>query len=266
MARNGGLLNGIYRASYFVLDSVRTGSDGKYYRLVDARGGTKVMYMELRFVQDSLYFNAYTSRLGINDLPTRHMTFKAKKTHLSLTQAAATTVVFPQNTPAWDFSGGFNEGDLYVNQGDTEAKSASFLAQLDPTNSDVFTLGAAARDPFKIEDHPYLAYLQVDIVKTAVIDGARLFVYLSKDALTDQAGFMLLEPFNTVLLFPDVESTESQFTFTYLHPGDYYVTVIADVNGDGLPGAGDITHVSQPITIAPEGQQQITINNITVQN
>ena len=32
MARNGGLLNGIYRTSYFVLDSVRSDNNGNYYR------------------------------------------------------------------------------------------------------------------------------------------------------------------------------------------------------------------------------------------
>ena len=50
MARNGGLLNGIYRTSYFVMDKVENrNSEGKYYRLVDAVGGDAIMYMELRF-------------------------------------------------------------------------------------------------------------------------------------------------------------------------------------------------------------------------
>ena len=80
MARNGGLLNGIYRTSYFVMDSVGYYSDGsKYYRLVDAKGGAATMFMELRFKQDSLYFNSYTSRLGLATVPTRHMTFKAAR-------------------------------------------------------------------------------------------------------------------------------------------------------------------------------------------
>ena len=33
-----------------------------------------------------------------------------------------------------------------------------------------------------------------------------------------------------------------------------------------FPFEGDITHVSQKITIDPEGQHEITIDNITVQN
>ncbi|MCP4437867.1 MAG: hypothetical protein GY810_02905 [Aureispira sp.] len=59
MARNGGLLNGIYRTSYFVLDQVTQNTDwGNSYRLGDAVGGQNTMYMELRFINDSLYFNS----------------------------------------------------------------------------------------------------------------------------------------------------------------------------------------------------------------
>ena len=64
MARNGGVLNGIYRTSYFVLDSVSHSSNGDFYRLIDANNGRAIMWMELRFKTDSLYFNAYTSKLG----------------------------------------------------------------------------------------------------------------------------------------------------------------------------------------------------------
>jgi len=67
MARNGGILNGIYRTSYFVLDLVekRKNKQGRaetYYRLVDAYGGKDIMYMELTFSGKSIAFNAYTSR------------------------------------------------------------------------------------------------------------------------------------------------------------------------------------------------------------
>lgn len=263
MARNGGLLNGIYRSSYFVMDSTSTQSDGsQYYRLVDCYRGTDVMYMELRFLGDSLFFNSYTSNLGLRDMPNRHMTFKAKKRNIDLAQTAATAVNFPQNVVAKDFSSGFNESNFYVHAGQTDPKSASFLNQ---GNSDILTLAAGSGDPYVISDYPHLGYLQVDITRNPSISGKMAFVYLSKTSLTDQSGY-LVGNFDDVLSFPTVIGTQDQFTFTYLHPGTYYVTVIADVNGDEAPGIGDITHVSQSITIAPEGQHQITINNITIQN
>ena len=248
------------------MDIVCSGDFGKYFRLVDAIGGAATMYMELRFVQDSLYFNAYTSRLGANIIPTRHMTFKASKQYPELARAAATAVGFPQNVPAWDFSGGFNEDWLYRNPGDNEPKSATFLAA--DAVKDVFTLAVESGDPFTIADHPYLGYLQVDIVRNQQIAGVPWFLYLSTSPLTDDFGFLVndLEPYNTVLKFSDIVGSSDSFTFTYLHPGAYYVNVIADANADGLISVGDVSAPSVPVTIAPEGQHQVTIDNIINQN
>lgn len=266
LARNGGLLNGIYRSSYFVLDSVRTDVSGDFYRLVDAKGGTNTMWMELRFTGDSLYFNAYTSRLGLNYPPTRHMTFKAVRANYALAETAALAVDFPQNIPAWDFSDGFNEAYFYVNDGETEAKSASFLAY-DESGGVVEELAYESGDPFTISDHPYIATLDLSVVRNPVIEGKDLFVNLSYEPLTDASGYyMSEEAFNTVLLFPSIAGTEDAVRITYLHPGEYYITVIADVNSDGYPSTGDYSHPSQTITISPNGSHSITIDDITTEN
>lgn len=262
MARNGGLLNGIYRTSYFVLDSVNHSSNGDFYRLIDANNGRAIMWMELRFKADSLYFNAYTSKLG-EFLPTLHMSFKAKQNDMSMAQTAASSVGFPVNTPAWDFSAGFNESFFYDNPA-TDLQTASFLAQ-DPT-SDVYTLATASGDPFTISDHPYLGTLQLTATRNAAINGKELFVHLSKDPLTDNNGYLDINAFNSVLLFPQISGTQDDLFITYLHPGNYYVTIIADVNEDGYVSQGDITHITQPITITPEQNATLTIDNITVQN
>ena len=52
--------------------------------------------MELKFKGDSLYWNAYTSRLGLLT-PTRHMTFKGYRANSSLATDAATKYGFPKN-------------------------------------------------------------------------------------------------------------------------------------------------------------------------
>lgn len=265
MARNGGVLSGLYRTSYFVMDSVRSDVNGDFYRFVDAIGGDAVMYMELRFAQDSLYFNAYTSRLGEHAMPTRHMTFRAKKENLHLAQAAQSATGFPANTIERDFSNGFVESNLYVIPGEDSAKSATFLSE-STGNEDLFTLGINAGDPYLHSEHPRLSNLQVNIDRNTFIQNDRLFVYLSDESLTDNFGFMQVEPFNTVTLFPELEAGEDDFLFTYLHPGTMYVTVIADRNGDQAPGLGDMTHVSQEITLNPETTEIINITNINVQN
>lgn len=262
MARNGGLLNGIYRTSYFVMDSVRYGTDDAFYRLVDAEGGTNTMWMELRFVEDSLYFNAYTSGLG-QRMPSRHMTFQARRESNELAATAATAVGFPSNEIAKDFSAGFVQSDLQASLG---AKSATFLAQ--DANKDVFELAGEARDPWTIEEIPYLGYLLIDLVKNPEVEGAEMLVNLSKDPLTDEYGYFTSEEaFNSVLLFSGLIPQQNEFLVTYLHPGTYYINVTADINGDGYPSQGDITHPPVMVTIAPESQNnQVTIDNITVVN
>lgn len=264
MARNGGLLNGIYRSSYFVLDSVRNSTDGDYYRLVDAEGGTNTMWMELRFVGDSLYFNAYTSGLGKIFPPIRHMTFKAHKQHIELAETAAQNVGFPENIVAWDFSDGFNPDHLNYEEG---AKSATYLSYDETATKDVFTLAGESGDPFTIDQHPFLGYLQLVIERDSQIENKPLILNLSKDPLTDADGYFISdEAFNTVLLFSGLGPQVNDFLITYLHPGHYYVNIVADINEDGVISSGDITHPLQSILIDPEGQHQLTINNITTVN
>ena len=226
MARNGGLLSGIYRTSYFVLDKVEDrGADGKYYRFVDAIGGDKIMYFELRFNRNELFFNSYTSNLG-NRVPSRHMTFKGQKMHTSLAQTAATATSFPKNEVEFDLANGFREDYLYVQSGETKPKSATFLAQ--GNNNDVYNLATQSGDPFIITDHPRLGTLQVNITRNSQITNTNLFVYLSKDALTDTNGTLTsdVNAYNTILHFPTLENKEIQFLYTYLHPGEYFLTVI----------------------------------------
>lgn len=268
MARNGGLLNGIYRTSYFVLDKVENrNSDGKYYRLVDAVGGTDIMYMELRFKQDSLYFNSYTSNLG-NRVPTRHMTFKGKKMHNELAQASATATNFPQNVvdQGLDFANGFNTEYLYVEQQGQTPKSATFLAQ--QSNNNVYELAPQSGDPYIISDHPRLGTLTVNITRNNQISEDNLLVYLSRDPLTDTNGYLTqnTEAYDTLLHFPTLENNENSFLFTYLHPDTYYLTIVADKNNDGSPSEGDILSISKQITIAPLENKVESVTNIDVQN
>lgn len=268
MARNGGLLSGIYRTSYFVLDKVEDrGTDGKYYRFVDAIGGDAIMYFELRFDEDELFFNSYTSNLG-NRVPSRHMTFKGKKMHIKLAKVAATATSFPENSidEGLDFSNGFKTENLYIEQGAESPKSATFLAQ--QSTNDVYELAPQSGDPYIITNHPRLGTLTTNITRNSEITDTSLFVYLSKDPLTDTDGFLTtnVEAYDTLLHFPTLENKEDTFLFTYIHPGDYYLTVIADKNNNGAPSEGDILSISKKITIAPLENKVENVTNVDVQN
>lgn len=265
MVRNGGVLNGIYRTSYFVLDSVNYSAEGDFYRFVDAIGGTDVMWMELRFLDNQLFFNAYTSRIGMFE-PTRHMTFVGEKNNLSLATEAAIANNFPQNEVAWDFSQGFDTAMLYRNSEDEIAKSATFMWQ--DNNADIVTLAINSGDPWRIDQYPTIANLEISINRSEVQEDKVLFVYLSKEPLTDDFGFLSLDEnaWNSILQFPVLTQGESQTEITYLHPGTYYITVVADMDGDYSIGEGDFTHVKKQITIDPSGMHTVLIDGLTVQN
>ena len=89
------------------------------------------------------------------------------------------------------------------------------------------------------------------------------------EALTDGQGKMLSEHgyiredlFDGVLSFPLISPEQTEFTFTYLHPGQYFVTIIADTNKDGYISKGDIMSKSVEFTVKPNTSERLTIEGI----
>ncbi len=79
------------------------------------------------------------------------------------------------------------------------------------------------------------------MIRNKAIEGKKLHVSLSRDALVDargkfitQGGYIREDLLNTLLSFPELGAKETDFTFMYMHPGTYYLTVIADMDGDGF--------------------------------
>ena len=268
MARNGGILNGIYRTSYFVLDHVQKGRGWTYYRLVDAYGGEGIMYMELTIAGNQLEFNSYTSRFGLTAPPKRHMSFKGQRMHPELAAKAAREVGFPKNVVAFDLSKGLPKPDW--GKGVTQS-SASYMWQEE--GKSLVELGKRANDPIRIDQMPHVAKLKVTVQRDAVTRGKKLQMYLSGEALTDRQGRLIKrygyvreELLNTLLLFPEISAKQNEFTFTYLHPGKYFLTVVADMDGDGLPSPGDITHPRMELNVRPKSDGSVTIHNLNVRN
>ncbi len=260
MARNGGLLSGIYRTSYFVLDSVQTTSEGDYYRFVDAIGGEKVMFMELWFKDDELEFNAYTSRLGERTPPSRHMAFKGARADSSLAQAAAVAFGYPTKNPAFDFSKGFNQAWLYNPPKLNQAVSATFM-DMDSSRT-VYDMANTSGDPVRIQDHTNMAALRVQLESGTANDNFNTLIYLSKDPLVNGQGQMDFQALETLLLFPELSAGQHEFLLTYLHSGSYYITAFSDRDADGSPGTGDYASVSQSISLNPQDSLQINLNRI----
>lgn len=268
MARNGGILNGIYRTSYFVLDEAREGARESYYRLVDAYGGKDIMWMELTFTGDQLKFNSYTSRFGLNAPAKKHMRFKGKRMHMELSQEAAKAVDFPKNEAAWSFLSGLPKPDWGEGVPQT---SASYIWE--DSEMSLLDLAKVSKDPIRIDQMPHVSQLIVEVERNSRIEGKNLLVYLSSEPLTDgkgkfitQYGYMKESVGNSILSFPEIDGESSEFTFTYLHPGKYYLTVIADMNSDTYPSPGDIARASMEINVLPETKETIRVAGINVKN
>lgn len=266
MVRNGGILNGIYRTSYFVLETIEQNGEETFYRFVDAYGGKQIMWIEVRFQNDKLELKVYTSRFGTYPKPTKHMVFNGRKQHLELAKTAAKIHNFPSKviekqfpkglpTPQWE--------DGYT------ATSGSYIWQ-DETK-DILELAKLAQDPYPINEIPYLSQMDINIEQTAITKNKKTTVYLSRSPLTDSAGRVSIEygyikqnKMDEVLLFSEIEG--AKFKYTYLHPGDYYITAFVDVDNNSALSKGDITNRSFKINIKPKSTQTITIDNINIQN
>lgn len=274
MARNGGVLNGIYRTSYFVLDKAQeyTNNEGNresYFRLIDAYGGKDIMYMELVFGENWMVFNAFTSRMGLNFPAKPHMRFKAEKLHPELSKSAAKKFDFPKNELDMDFAKGLPK----PNWGSDEIPQTSASYVWEEPGKTLEELGKIARDPYPINKMPYLAKLTVKAERNEMIKNKPLLIYLSSKPLTDangnfdaEYGFLREEVGNSILIYPEITAKENQFTFTYLHPGEYYLTVVADMNKDSLPGPGDVTRASQKIIVKPKSSGTFVVEEIKVTN
>ncbi len=265
MVRNGGILNGIYRTSYFVLEEYDNRRDKQSYRFVDAYGGKKIMWIDIVFSNNTLEFNSYTSRFGSRGKPTVHQRFKASKRQTEISNQVAKELKYPSIQVEFDFSEGMpqpNWGSEYP-----VVTSASYMNQR--PNKTLLELGKLANDPITIDDMPHLASLSISIQQKEKIKNHDLIIYLSKKPLTNQDGSIKLEygyvseaAFNSVVAFPNLKAKTSEFTFHYLHPGEYYVTVVADKNKDGFISRGDKTSASKLIIVP--SQQHSTVQPIDI--
>ncbi len=231
MARNGGWLGNQYRATYFVLDMTENDGNAKYYRLVDAVGKEKRAYMEFRFENDTLYFDAYKDHSGALDEPVHHMGFKGVNLNPDFAQKAIEQFDFPQEVSE------VNLENKFVNLIDSD--SALFLEE--------------SADPFPKSQHGYLSDLTINITKDESILNDQLLLYLSTESLIDENGQVNFENLNTkVVRTIDVQADESFYTTTYLHPDSYFVTAFTDKDNNFYPSTGDIGSISQAIEVTAE--------------
>lgn len=238
MARNGGWLGGQYRATYFVLDKAEENGNEKYYRLVDAVGKEDRAYMEFRFENGMLEFDAYKDNSGSLDEPIHHMGFEGTNFNPSFAESAIAEFNFPQEISEVNLENKFNNL--------IDSDSALFLEE--------------DQDPFPKSDHGYISDLKINIERGSGIEDDKLLLYISTESLINENGDVNLDNLNTkVVRTIDVHSSELFYETTYLHPDTYYVTAFSDTDENLLPSSGETANASALIEVTPEAQLEMNI-------
>ena len=243
MARNGGWLGNQYRATYFVLDSVQETAGSKYYRLVDAVGREKRAFMEFRFENDTLHFDAYKDNSGSLDEPIRHMGFIGTNYNPDYATAATTLFDFPQKVSEVDLNGKFT--DLI------DPDSALFLEE--------------SGDPFPKSAHGHISELTVNINRNTETESDDLLLYISTKPLVDVDGQVNFENVDRhVVRTIDINANENAFRATYLHPDDYFVTVFSDKDDNFYPSTGDVASVSTAVDVGAESDLSVGVDLVVL--
>lgn len=238
MARNGGWLGTQYRATYFVLDRAEETPESKYYRLVDAVGKEDRAYMEFRFENGTLTFDAYKDNSGSLDAPIHHMGFEGSNYNPAFAEDATGLFNFPQEVSEVSLENQFV--DLI------DPDSALFLEE--------------EKDPFPKSMHGHLSDLDIEIERTSPAENQKLLLYLSTESIVDANGNVDLENVDRkVVRTIDIQSDEDIYQTTYLHPDTYYITAFVDNDSNFFPSPGDVSSLSSVIEVAPESNPVISV-------
>ena len=234
--RNGGAFTGLQRVSYMEIDSVSETSTQSFYRFADFVKGLKRTIVDVTFKQDSLILLAYTNVFNTEPLPTPHMQWRARLQDTTSCQAAISHFNFPQKVMVKDFTTAF--------AGDSES---------------IFYQNAG--DPYPASAQPYVG--QSTLLYTsnyALTGGHNVFLLVTTQPLI--SGFT----FNSANMiyrsrYVILSSSQSAFTFTLMHPGNYYLYAYYDANGDGILDSGDyVSTANTQFTLAPAGTVSASTN------
>jgi hypothetical protein len=224
--RNGGQFAGMDRISYTLLDTVFTQNGRTTFRFQDVVEGTNRIKADFTFVQDSLYLLVYTNNRF-------HFQWSAKK-RADASQQAQQAVGFAQRAVVKDLSTAF-----------AGRNSSTFYNR--------------SEDPYPAAAHPYLGNLNLTVSFSPQASPAptdNILVVLSTQKLIQ--GFVpSLANFGArsryVVLKRPSGSGNVSYTFTYFHPGDYFLNVVVDKNGNQMIDPGDyiMSTFDKPVQVGP---------------
>lgn len=238
--RNGGTFVGLERNSYMFCDSVYQDNNISFYRFSDPVDGGKRVNTTVTFKQDSLLIHAYSNKFGTLSEPVSHMYWKANLRDETSAQSAINHFGFPKKQLDKDMTHTFDN-----------VSDAVFYS--------------SAQDPFPEEDQPYLGKSNVNITisNPAVVDPSKkVLIVITTQALFNGFNFNVANlKYRSRYVILNAETTVD-FTFNYMHPGQYYLNAIYDSNGDLNFSSGDFINGSfdVPFTLAAKGITTVNAN------
>ena len=230
--RNGGAFSNLQRVSYMEIDSVSETGSQSFYRFADFVKGTKRTLVDVIFKQDSLIILAFTNIYNTEPLPTPHMQWRARLQDTSSCKAAISHFGFPQKVLVRDFSTTFvpdSESIFYQNVGDPYPASAQpYVGQA--------TLSYTSNFALNPNNHVFLLVTTQPLISGVSFNTANM-IYRSR--------YVILNAY------------QSSYTYTLMHPGNYYLYAYYDTNGNGVLDSGDyVSAANTQFTLAPSGVAQ----------
>ncbi|MBS1624039.1 MAG: hypothetical protein JST83_08480 [Bacteroidetes bacterium] len=215
--RNGGSFAGMKRVSYLITDSVSETGTQAYYRFSDFVKGTRRAWSEVIFHDDSMILRSYTNKNNSLSSAVLHMEWRAGRQDTSSCQAARQAFGYPRKEMVKNFSStfaGLTESIFYTLNGDPYPESAQpYLGQ--STLSFSFSSVLPAPDPNKS--------VLMFVTTQPMISGFSI----NYASLKTRSRYVILA------------SGDRSYTFTYMHPGTYYVYAIYDADGNHTMSSGD---------------------------
>jgi hypothetical protein len=233
--RNGGSFAGQKRVSYFMADSVDETPDAAYYRFAEAVKGTDRAYTTVEFRSDSLIMRSYTNRYNTQQTASLHMEWRARLQDTTSCQPTISHFAFPKKMLTMDMSGSF-----------TGAEAVYF---------------SLTDDPFPDGVQPYLGTADVSYSFAGgfVPDPAKkVYLIITTQPLIN--GFSLNLPnLKYRSRYVRLGSTAGSFSFTLMHPGQYYLYALYDADGNDNFSSGDrVSTVNTTFTVPETGSVSAT--------
>lgn len=238
--RNGGSFAGNKRVSYFLADSVSENTNNSFYRFSEIIKGKNRAYTEVIFRADSLYIKSYTNKYNTQTTSTPHMVWSAKLQDTSSCQPAINNFNYPKKSETKDFSNTFGS--------QTEAVYYS-------------TGGPPSGDPYPETAQPYLGQTMANYTFSATLTPAankKVFLIIMTQPLFS-GPVPNLANLKYRSRYVILAANDNNFTFNYMHPGNYYYYAFYDNDGNNKANSGDwISTANTIFTLGASGTTSVT--------